>query len=596
MFLHQLETGAVSIAVNTVLGNAGRTGQAADHRISAAGFVQIHQSAQHFGRLQCDRAVSCVHASLLQIQLMHVGVAVTVTAHAGHGPGGGIGQIEVRAIQHHHVHAGQAHASLLPAIRRPAGGNDVTLVGLIAEVELRVLAIDVIRRSGIGVAERRAGIARAGGKAVCGGAHIALAGVVVGFRLFGGSFLLGGSIIVASGEEGQLAVGTDRGQELIGLVIRIRYHLRHCKAVCANGEACRLDHRVTGGFRQQLLGARGGRGVAGIVTIPGIVGSLQSRIVLVFSIVFFLRCIIGSLVRYVLRKRLSMRAFGLRVRRVRIIVIIDALCILRISRLLLFAQCIEFISGQIVIRLLGRSGFCNTQRRLHRFERRLFIIDVVHIHRRVIAVGVAGAIYICVRHRGLGAAVRGSLRGIAHPGDIDRIAVHLTGEVQIAGVIVVHDNIGSLAIRIHGIHQADILFRTGILNLRQHQHVGVHGIIDTIGIPADGIEQVVCIAHGQQLIVRAGAEALSQTEGVAGRGIAGDLEGLVREIGGIEGQSLDLIHDLVRVLRPENLLCGEGVGRNGDLDAGEAFILIVQSVSSYVRSLVEGIPRKFPAA
>ena len=292
-----------------------------------------------------------------------------------------------------------------------------------------------------------------------------------------------------------------------------------------------------------------------------------------------------------------MRAFGLRVRRVRIIVIIDALCILRISRLLLFAQCIEFISGQIVIRLLGLSGFGNTQRRLHRLERRLFIIDVVHIHRHAIAVGVAGAgKFSCVRHRGLGAAVHGSLRGIAHPGDIDRIAVHLTGEVQIAGGIVVHDNIFGISPPSHGIHQADILFRTGILNLRQHQHVGVHGIIDTIGIPADGIEQVVCIAHGQQLIVRAGAEALSQTEGVAGRGIAGDLEGLVREIGGIEGQSLDLIHDLVRVLRPENLLCGEGVGRNGDLDAGEAFILIVQSVSSYVRSLVEGIPRKFPAA
>ena len=260
-------------------------------------------------------------------------------------------------------------------------------------------------------------------------------------------------------------------------------------------------------------------------------------------------------------------------------------------------QVLVFLVGQIVLRLIGLSGFGNTQRRLHRFERRLFIIDVVHIHRRVIAVGVAGAgIFSCVRHRGLGAAVRGSLRGIAHPGDIDRIAVHLTGEVQIAGVIVVHDNIGGLGPPIHGVHQTDILLRTGILNLRQHQHVGVHGISDTTGIPADGIEQVVCIAHGQQLIVRAGAEALSQTEGVAGRGIAGDLEGIVREIFGIEGQSLDLIHDLVRVLRPENLLCGEGVGRNGDLDAREAFILIVQSVSSYVRSLVEGIPRKFPAA
>ena len=355
-----------------------------------------------------------------------------------------------------------------------------------------------------------------------------------------------------------------------------------------------------GGIRQQLLGARGGRGVAGIVIMPGIVGSLQTRIRLVCIIVFFLRCIVGSLVRCVLRIRIVIRAFGRRVRLVgACIVIIAALRILRISQLLLFAQFAELISGQIVIRLLGRSGFGNTQRRLHRFKRRLFIIDVVHIHRHAIAVGVAGAgKFSCVRHRGLGAAVRGSLRGIAHPGDIDRIRffVHLTGEVQIAGVIVVHLNIGGFVPPSHGIHQADILLRTGILNLRQHQHVGVHGITDTTGIPADGIEQVVCIAHGQQLIVRAGAEALSQTEGVAGRGIAGDLEGLVREIGGIEGQSLDLIHDLVRVLRPENLLCGEGVGRNGDLDAGEPFILIVQSVSSYVRSLVEGIPRKFPAA
>ena len=313
MFLHQLETLAVSIAVNAVLGNAGRTGQAVDHRISAAGFVQIHQRAQHFGRLQCDRAGSCVHASLLQIQLMYVGIAVTVTAHAGLGPGGGIGQIEGRVIQHHHVHTGQAHASILPALRRPAGGNDLTIVGLIAEEELRVLAIDVIRRGGIGVAERRAGIARTGGKAVCVGAHITLAGLVVVFRLVGGSCLLVGSIIVASGEEGQLAVGTDRGQELIGPVIRIRYHLRHCKAVCANGEACRLDHRVTGGIRQQLLGARGGRGVAGIVTIPGIVGSLQTRICLVCCLVFFLRCIIGSLVRCVLRIRLIIVGFGLTV-------------------------------------------------------------------------------------------------------------------------------------------------------------------------------------------------------------------------------------------------------------------------------------------
>ena len=221
MFLHQLETLAVSIAVNAVLGNAGRTGQAVDHRISAAGFVQIHQRAQHFGRLQCDRAGSCVHASLLQIQLMHVGVAVTGTVHAGLGPGGGIGQIEGRVvIQHHHVHAGQAHAGLLPALRRPAG-NDVAAAGLIAEVELRVLAIDVICRGGIGVAERRAGIARTGGKAGCVGAHIALAGVVVLFRLFGGIILLAVSIILASGEEGQLAVGTDSGQELIAPVCRI---------------------------------------------------------------------------------------------------------------------------------------------------------------------------------------------------------------------------------------------------------------------------------------------------------------------------------------------------------------------------------------
>ena len=578
----------------------------------AAALIDIHQRPEELGALQGHAVRS--EATLLEVELVDVGLACLARhrIHGGLGLGGGVGQVEGVVVQHHQVHAGEAGVAL-----RPAGGLEEVGLVVIPEDELGGLAVDVVHGGGVGVAEGRGGVAVAGAEAAVRiGSGVALGGVVVILGLGVGVLLLLRCISLALGVEDEAAVGAHGGEELVGAGGSNDFLIPE-RLVSPNGEGRRLDDGVLGRVGQEVLG--GGVGVE--VVIPSVVVSQLGVILVPIDHCGIIRSLFGgigvlcrikrglcrrqaiALVRNVVADHGAGLTAGLAASR--------GIILSRILRLVRLEQSRIVRHRQPVVRLnrgsrgnrtvsLGRNGLKALVR----------VVELAHVDKGPVLRGIAGAQDGGLRDAGLD--IGASASGVADPGDADGVAIHLGGEVQVAGGvgiafrIQVHHEVGGLVVLVHRVHEANGL--AGVLHLGEDQlacvDAGGRGGLPRLGVhllTGHGVEEVVGLPHGEELVGGAGIQAGGQAEGVAGGGVAGDLELAAIQVAGIIGVGCDLVHDHPALLGPEDPLGGEIVGGDGDLHAGEVLVQgdgvrpgVVHAVALDGLA-VEGVPGELPA-
>ena len=536
-----------------------------------------------------------------------VAVAARIGVGFGLGLSGGVGQVESAVILYRHGDAGQPCAGALPALRSEAGGHNGAVVLPVAEHELGGLAVHIVHRGGIGVTEGGGGVALAGADAVGVGGHAAAAGAVIVLGLLrGGRFFVRG-VVDGAGIEGEPAIRADRGQELIGPGA-VGEGLGGCEAVAAHGEGGGLDHCVSGGVGQQLLGGVGGLLLAAEVLVPGGVGGVSLVIGRLIRVICGFEGAVG--VPLALGGLVGLNGFvigqgGRCIAGITHGVVIPGIrLVLRIlSGLLLVVQSLVCLRGQVVVGDVGRLGdlrlvgLVGCRRLAGWLEACVLIVVLIHVDG-ILSLRIAGAgVDRGVGHgaAGGGAAVGAGGSGVGHPGDVDGVSADLGPKVQIAGAVVLHGEVVLVGRRAAGHRVGQAHGLAGVLELGEHQHVGVHGVGRVLA--ADGVQQVVVLAHGQKLVVGAGGQVLRQAEGVAGGGVAGDLELLAGQVLRIEGQGVDLVEHHLGVFRPEDLLGGKGVGGQGDPNTGEALAVVDLSeiIAGDGLAAVEGVPGKFPA-
>ena len=397
----------------------------------------------------------------------------------------------------------------------------------------------------------------------------------------------GGRIVPGLGVDGHGAVHAAAGQvhvAALGVDSRCVRNGRRTGGVEAGG----LDHGV--------LGRRVGHRLVGcvlvghgleivipllIVRVLGIVGGLVGQILVVGSllgVIFLLGGGIGALGRVIGRLGVLIGGIGVGA----VVVVIRIRRILGIICLCGGIQGIVLRLGHKVVRLHGchrlSAGFAGIDRlRGHKALIDLLIVALVHA-----AGGVALRSGECGRHRS------GSV-GVAHPGHAKGIAVRPAGELQVAGLVAVHHDVGCGIVLIHGIHQAVLVhaFGAGQLDAGEHQHGVVHGV-SRVGA-ADGVEQVVVLTHGDHLVVIPGGQAVGQLEGIARAAVAGELEGDLL-VGGVKGQRLYA----AGAGRIDGLGTGGGTGQ-ADLHAG-AILFCCQGSDSALAAVgaVQGRPGVSP--